>query len=667
MEQPSFNTTHQPVDWGDKVREAINSFMDDGMSRIPCGAQATSSSASSIALSPMESGFSNSYSSAFLDVPQLPPGELYQHSRAIKELAHARSAMVDACSRYRREGEARNTVAKDCILIPRCGRYEAVTRGNDTKLVLSKIPEVFRIDTDSRHPERPYYLLAFSDPEQCCQIPVSDICKPGKLEAALAAQAPDVKFGVFGKEKYMVLEALAQEFRVKAKVYSYPLYLGWRKTEGHYSFSLLQGTTHNAKLPHTADEVEGIELHQGELNTVTIVAVQKITEIFNLIDDEDVRELIFIWLHLSFIYSILADNQCAPPVGLYLFCRHLSTFRLMKNLCGWYGDEPISLNESASTLLTLLPQRKDQPLLVRCQGANPENEAILQDMVNNHTIPAANSKAQPLPQQAPLTVLVKGGVHISRSPILLTVDIGSVNQLNGMNANKFSDCWKTHASGFAHYTSNNLRTLLDLVENADSDCGFLLDQETDLSYEGQEFLILYRSMRRFLQMYLESLELPQSALGAAAKLLSRDDSFLIDLIRHSSCSQSYDCEQFVWTAQKVLESGNVEFVDALCAIDQEYGEKDALAAIFFDREFCYLNTAAYRMIVLETGIPSRAMTDALKASNMLQGPFINKDSAQARLPTKYITGKTPVPVYKIRQEIIDEGRGAKSFFRRNYT
>ncbi len=667
MEQSSFNTTHQSVDWGDKMREAINSFMDDGMSRLQCGVQATSTSASSIAFSPMGSGFFDPYSSASLDISQLPPREMYQHSRAIKELAHARSAMVDACFRYRREEEARNTVAKDCILIPRCGRYEAVTRGNDTKLVLSKIPEVFRIDTDSRHPERPYYLLAFSDPEQCCQIPVSDICKPGKLEAALAAQVPDVKFGVFGKEKYMVLEALAQEFRVKAKVYSYPLYLGWRKTEGHYSFSLLQGTTHNAKLPHTADEVEGIELHQGELNTVTIVAVQKITEIFNLIDDEDVRELIFIWLHLSFIYSILADNQCAPPVGLYLFCRHLSTFRLMKNLCGWYGDEPISLNESASTLLTLLPQRKDQPLLVRCQGANPENEAILRDMMKNHTIPATDPKAPPLPQQAALTVLVKRGVHICRDPAMLAVDIGPVNQLSGMNSNKFTDFWKAHVKGFALYTSNNFRTLLDLIESADPDCDFALDQEADLSYEGVEFLILYRSMRRFLQMYLESLDPSQSALGATAKLLSRDDRFLIDLIRRSSCSQSYDCEQFVWAAQKVLESGKINFVDALCSIDHENCGKDAPATIFFDREFCYLNTAAYRMIVSETGIPSRTMTDVLKASNMLLGPFINKDSAQARLPTKNIMGSILVPVYKIRQEIIDEGRGAKSFFRRNYT
>ena len=111
----------------------------------------------------------------------------------------------------------------------------------------------------------------------------------------------------------------------------------------------------------------------------------------------------------------------------------------------------------------------------------------------------------------------------------------------------------------------------------------------------------------------------------------------------------------------MLETGAIALVDVLRPVSLESKE---IPTVFYDRDYCYFSLSAFRMIVSEAGIPPRDLTASLKDVGLLVGPFVNTASVQTRLPTKYLVGKENVRVYKLLQRHIDDGRGAKSFFRR---
>lgn len=613
---------------------------------------------SSLSVSPTCQAMQQPYYPAPVVSQQQYYKELTTIYHAIAEAERARSAAITVESRLRKEEEARNAIASNCQIIASNGQLCAYTKGRYLKPILSKIPAVYCINPSSHYDISPYYLLCFSDLEQCCCVSVDDLCKPGKLATVLADQVPDVKLLVYGKERKLVLEALAQYLRCEAKFFSYPYFLGWRSKEGHFQFSLLGGTTHSPKLPGSPEKIEGAELLQQKSPAVTITAVQQTASLFRYIEDENIRQLLFIWWHISFLYSLLVKHEYAPTIGLCIDCPNAKAFRAMESIFRWYSDPLISLAEEPAQFQNSLSDRKDQPLLVACQSCNARNETVLLNMLKSHTIPSPDYIA-PLPQQAPLTILIQSREYLLRDPSLLCIELSPIDskQMKGLQA--LPSLWRDYFQGFAHFTAKNTATLWELLDNADGSAD--IDPDGSLSYEGEEFLLLYRGIRRFLRNYLTSLDATQAAVTAAMELLDENDSYLIELLERSSSSRNCDCERFLWAAQKVLETGSILLVDALKPISMD--SKDA-PTVFYDRDYCYFNLLAFRLIASETRVPPRELTVSLKDSNLLTGPFVNTGSAQARLPTKYLAEKEDVRVYKIPQSYIDDGRGAKSFFRR---
>lgn len=599
----------------------------------------------------------NALQSPSTPIPAYHKAEIQLYS-SIEKKYRAQVAVIDAESRLRKEEEARNAIASDCQIIASNGQLCAYTKGRYLKPILSKIPAVYRINPSSHYDISPYYLLCFSDLEQCCYISVGDLCKPGQLAAALEDQAPDVKLLVYGKERKLVIEALAQHLHYEAKSFFYPYFLGWRSKEGHFQFSLLGGTTHSPKLPGSPEKIEGAELFQQKSPAVTITAVRQTASLFRYIEDENIRQLLFIWWHISFLYSLLAKHEYAPSIGLCIDCPDAKTFRAMESIFRWYSDPPISLAEEPAQFQNSLSDRKDQPLLVACQSCNARNEATLLNMLKSHTIPSPDY-IDPLPQRAPLTILIQSREYLLRDPSLLCIELSPIDpkQMKGLQA--LPSLWRDYFQGFAHFTAKNTAMLWELLDNADGSAD--IGSDGSLSYEGEEFLLLYRGIRRFLRNYLTSLDATQAAVTAAMELLNESDSYLIELLERSSSSRNCDCERFLWAAQKVLETGSILLVDALKPISMD--SKDT-PTVFYDRDYCYFNLPAFRLIACETRVPPRELTVSLKDANLLMGPFVNTGSAQARLPTKYLAEKEDVRVYKIPQSYIDDGRGAKSFFRR---
>lgn len=613
---------------------------------------------SSLSVSPTCQAMQQPHYSAPIVSQQQYYKDLTAMYHAMKEAEQAKSATIMVESRLRKEEEARNAIVSDCQIIASNGQLCAYTKGRYLKPILSKIPAVYRINPSSHYDIFPYYLLCFSDLEQCCCISVGDLCKPGQLAAALEDQAPNVKLLVCRKERKLVLEALAQYLRCEAKFFSYPYFLGWRSKEGHFQFSLLGGTTHGPRLPGSPEKIKGAELFQQKSPAVTITAVQQTASLFRHIEDKNIRQLLFIWWHISFLYSLLARHEYAPSIGLCIDCPNSQTFRAMESIFRWYSDPLISLAEEPAQFQNSLSDRKDQPLLVACQSCNAHNEAALLNMLKSHTIPSPDY-IDPLPQQAPLTILIQSREYLIRDPSLLCVELSPIGseQMKGLQA--LPSLWRDYFRGFAHFTAKNTAMLWELLGNADGSAD--IGPDGPLSYEGEEFLLLYRGIRRFLRNYLTSLDSTQAAVTAAMELLDENDSYLIELLERSSSSRNCDCERFLWAAQKVLETGSILLVDALKPISMD--SKDT-PTVFYDRDYCYFNLPAFRLIASETRVPPRELTVSLKDSNLLTGPFVNTGSAQARLPTKYLVEKEDVRVYKIPQSYIDDGRGAKSFFRR---
>ncbi len=597
-------------------------------------------------------------------IPGIPNGQAIQIFRAVKEAARAESARIDAQARHRREEEVRNTVDNDCQITPCNGAICALTKDKVFKPVLSKIPVVYRIDTDKLYSTDPYYLLGFSAPTQCCVIPVCDLCKPGKLASALAAQAPDVQFFVYEKEKKLVLEGLAQYFRREAKAYPYRFFHGWIETEGSFFFYQLDGTTHGAALPQLPEDIKEAELFQSDSTATTIIATQQITELFKLIDGRGIQQLLFIWAHLCFTYSLLKGIGYEPSVGLCILCKNAQSFRLLETIFRWNTDPTISTSENIACFVTQLADRKDQALLLRSPAQNIVTEAITLNVIKNHTIPSPLRDASPLPQQAPITLLAQGTATVIRDPVLLTVEIESIDlaALNGQKA--FASCWNDYWKGFAHFTSTHISVLKEKLEDAYYSEELDWDTDTTPSFEGGEFLALYRGLLEFLKEYLLDLDPLQRKVFDTLDLLAEGEEYLISLIERSNSSKGYDCERFLLAAQRCLEAGTILLVDMLKPIPAAQCQKDAPATVFFDREFCYFNQAAYKTIVSATKIPVRELTSSLKEAGILSGPFVNTGSFQTRLPTKNTELKEGVNVYKIEQPYIDKDRGAKSFFRR---
>ncbi len=491
-----------------------------------------------------------------------------------RNLANAVSATSKANVQLIKEQELKSTIDKSCQIVKGSGQLCAYTKGKELKPVLSKIPSIYRIDIDFHYSVPSYYILAFSDPSEYCYIPVSDICKPKKLEAALAQHAPSVQFFVFGAEKKLILESLSQFFRMEATVYSFPYFLGWGENAEQFTFSLLDNTTHGAILPRSPEEIKDIEQFEGNSTATAIIAIQKIAELFNSIEDVAIRQLLFIWWHISFLYTLLAKHKFEPPVGLCIVCKNHRIYREMEKILAWYSDPPISNSKSTNHFLEQLAKRKDQPLLIHYQSSSTETDAYLLNIIKSHTIPPHQKHGLECPLQAPITLLTPSNTNLIRSPLLLTVEVDSLNEENLQLSSSISDLWKDYFHRFAYFTTNNLATLLEMLNSSncsdDSDAEF----DTSLSFEGVEFLALYRGIQKFLQTYLNTLDPMQSSVSDAISLLTENDAFLIKLIERSSDSKEYDCERFMEMTQSALQSGSICLIDLLETCPPEYFDKE---------------------------------------------------------------------------------------------
>ena len=506
----------------------------------------------------------------------------------------AKLAAINAESRARKEEEDRNTTANDCQIVEHNGQLCAFTKGKCLKPVLSHIPKVYRINPESRYRDVAYYLLFFPDLKQCCRIPVPDLNRPGKLEAALAEQAPDVQLFVFRNERKLVLEGLRGHLCHGVRSYDYPYFFGWQDNSGSFQFSLLEGTTHGSPLPCSPEQIKEPELFQQKSPAESIIAVQQVAALFQSIKDENIRQFLFIWWHISFLYSFLDAHGHTPSVGLCIVCPNPQIYHAMENLFQWYSDPAISLATETPLFQAQLPERKDQPLLVSCLSPNARNEAILLNLLRNHHMTTSNSCAS-FPQQATLTLLLKDRECLIRDPSLLCVAFSTGDITSIQDFSRSHVLWHDYFRGFVPFVSNNMTELCTILDSAKYSA--VPDSDGILSYQGEEFLQLYSGIRKFLRRFLTSLDSSQSAVANAMALLAEDDHYLITLIEHSSSSKCFDCEQFLWAAQKVLETGAIALVDVLRPVSLESKE---IPTVFYDRDYCYFRVHSARKKALKS-------------------------------------------------------------------
>lgn len=184
------------------------------------------------------------------------------------------------------------------------------------------------------------------------------------------------------------------------------------------------------------------------------------------IKDPTLRGLLCLFVHLSFLYSLLLQLGYQVPLGLCLHCGSARAEEVCKGFFRFYDDSPIPLSLAEPVFARLLQERKDQAAVIldRWNGMSSSSNAdLLEQAISSGGI-AYKGCTGGTPLLALPVVLSTVTSQLSASPLLLTLDVKDEDF--DWEADDLYEMVDTseHFQAFAHFVGEHINDLKEALK-----------------------------------------------------------------------------------------------------------------------------------------------------------------------------------------------------------
>lgn len=409
-------------------------------------------------------------------------------------------------------------------------------------------------------------------------------------------------------------------------------YYGWKSTEQACKFYTVNGKTHGTTESMSLDVTPDVPLSSQEKGVrvdlkrrVSIpfenTVVQNVASLFEAISDPNKRSIILLCIHAAALYSLLKEMEAPIRMGLCLNTRSPKISICLTELFEWYEDNAIAISETPAAFLSLLTQRKDQPLLIKDSSCTTQNRDKLIDCIRDDSIPIALKDCEKKPSlQAFPTIIGNCQSTLCTSSALMYMEIHDDDLVQDA-CNIISELRKflpLYIQYFIFFVQQHIPLLDEYLTNARTQVFSELSDDSGLSEQGLLTLCSFYGLEKIIRDYHAYVYKDNILANRLNMLISKDwYKTLWDLLR-SDPDRATDDAPIIELFSKVLaENLKANQFDVRYNNDLRNGEacepgKEGI--VYFLKGCVCLSEEAYSYMQKVCNIRPRRLQNALKNS-----------------------------------------------------
>lgn len=528
------------------------------------------------------------------------------------------------------------------------------------------INKIFYVRPDKLYNHENFYIVAFRSIDEPVLIFEKDYLDVKKFLTQLEMGCHK-QVRLYKKSGRRTAELLRNYFSSKAEIAEIKFYCGWIAGVEGWQFRLANGKTHGTRPldlgtnPNALKPALDVNKDIPYLDaSAELFGAERFVTMMETIQSAEQRSVIFLWLHISALYSLLEGLGFRFPLGFCLFTPRVNPYQIMKKLLEWYGDSPISLSDKKDCLLRSIVERKDQPLFLCDNGENSNNISTLIQLVQTGNVSQIpNSEAQ-AKLQAPLVVLTNAVSPILVSSYFFTLDLSTAE----FTENAFETVSSLHRYlpdyfvRFSSFIEKNIDLLREAL-NRGMRTALSLADEWEISDDGCTSLGIFYGVAELVSEYYNNLR-PQPDLAVRMnRVLGENwDDFLRQVFQNNAdCRGNYSdlATIFMAVARENLLRGNFEKRSRDGKPLNVYESTGSDGVVYMDDQFCYFTRKAFSSVCKACDASGPMVIHALRIANLLHGQSVNASTVMTRITTYDVYGCIRTErVYKIRREDIAE-------------
>ena len=464
-------------------------------------------------------------------------------------------------------------------------------------------------------------------------------------------------------------QLLQNYFSMAAINQSLPFYAGWTQKEDRswMYFQMSNGKTHgHAPLCLDGRDMNAFVTLQAVPEysaTARLQATERLTELMRAFSCDDLARVIFLVMHLSFLYSILKHLGAAPTIGLYLFCASGYTRERIQRMLNWNGDGVISMDIPESEFVKLIMERKDQPMLlesnIRTRIADKNTECLL-SAIRSGSLPRSRD-GQRNPLQAFPVILGAITDNAAFDPNMITIEVGDEDMT--ADAIKIilstSQYLKDYLQCFAVYVTEHMDEFNMQFQQAAME--IRCDENGIMNEAGIDLMSAIHALRELIAAYYGDLGAPEELEKALSRLT---DPAVEDYLReHLQCNAQYAdasetiCAQFCMLFMEKLQGGGLSLRSTLngSLIGTAPAHMSAMT-VYVDEESYYIKGTDFNWMCKQILCTTPTVLKAMEDTHILEGARVNQSTYLTRKTICLEDGKTKkvMALYKISQGKVEE-------------
>ena len=455
-------------------------------------------------------------------------------------------------------------------------------------------------------------------------------------------QISRTKIKVYGavKQVALLLRSIANESMTQGFV---PYLGGWNRKGDRYFYC----TFSDFRTSVRRGEPERYEAVYTSLPPNAKAWTERFLARFTPIQDPALRSFFIIWMHLSFLQTILLKEgtrlckipvvQTENPVVQAYLCKVLTVS----------ADGLLNLNGTTDDFTWSLISCRDQPSVILPPkfGKNAmKNECILDEVVSSGTITLKKGGACPL---GTLPVLLSNGGNQALScgiPIFAGVESFDLPQCAVVAAE--TDSPVNYWSGFLAFASLHMDELHCLFHKQMAEA-LVCSAEREYTAEHAAVLGAMWGMAEFVQLFAQELSIPSSKI-----MDSGWQDYVIGLLEESDAQYAAPdglADSFLAAARQAIHQKGIP-----CYRIGQILPTIPHGAVYFNDDAVCFDRIIFEKICQAAGCQSGAVKRELAEQGYFTGKAVNSQSYQTRISLFGGDGNNRmIRVYKLRREILE--------------
>lgn len=529
-------------------------------------------------------------------------------------------------------------------------------------VVEARLEYAFRIRADGRYCQPDVYVIQFVNARPLV-IAEKEFQKPELLVNKLSSAVGKPVARLRSTRK--IGQLLQNFFSAAAKELYIPFYSGWKQVDDRWHFCLLGSSTHGQiplKLPVTQQLPDILEREVPPLAaSETLHAVNRISALMKSIESSELQSTIFLFIHVSSIYSLLGGIGFSPRLGLCLYSPEPQVLACLEKMFSWYGDSRIELSIPGKEFLRRLIERKDQPLVIRDSSQNEKNEKVLLNAMETNSIPSVERDGGEQAFQALPIVLSSSlsTLSVSSKFVLLEALATDLNENAFASISNLMRYLPDYMNAFAHYVSEHVHELEHEIQTATNDILTSCPEDVALTEDALTMLGILMGVQNVVRAYHRDLS-PSNDLAEDLRSLLPSDlpKALMRLLQQSSAYADSDlavASKFSAIVLENIKSGNLDIRGALTGMQLNSFGQSKLGVVYQDEDFYYFTRQAFTSICRRCQMSSPMVLNALNAQGILSGTPVNGSTFLTRKTVVEQDGQKSVKaLYKLEQAVLEE-------------